>query len=70
MSKEKLTKVEYVSDPELEYSYAIKVTRPYRVPFYVPVVDVKDGENQRKIANSILKASNYFKGSKYIRRTA
>lgn len=68
MSKSRFPKVEVAKDPELQFSYAYKVTKPYRTPFYVPVVDVRDGENQRLIANSILKASNANKGSKFIKR--
>ena len=62
----KKTKVEIVQDPELQYSYAYKITRAYRVPFYVPVIDVRDGETQRKIVKSILKNSNAQRGSRYI----
>ena len=68
MSNTKFPKVEIVKDPELQFSYAYKVTRPYRLPFYVPVIDVRDGASQRALAYSILKASNSNKGSKFIKR--
>lgn len=62
----KKTKVEIVKDPELQFSYAYKVTRPYRVPFYVPVIDVRDGDTQRRLVKSLVKNSNSQRGSRYI----
>jgi len=66
MSNTKFPKVEIVKDPELQFSYAYKVTKPYRLPFYVPVIDVRDGEPQRRLAKSFLKNSNAQRGSRYI----
>ena len=66
MSTNRFAKVEVVQDPELKFSYAYKVTKPYRLPFYVPVIDVRDGEPQRRLAKSFLKNSNTQRGSRYI----
>lgn len=66
MSTNRFPKVEVVKDPELQFSFAYKITKPYRLPFYVPVIDVRDGQVQRKLANSLIKNSNARRGSRYI----
>ena len=60
-----MTKTE-VLQAEGKRSYSIKVTTDKSLtgPFYIPVVDVRDGEKEREIANGILKAARQ---SKYLR---
>lgn len=65
MKKIKQTKTEVISDPSLR-SHVIKVTPVSKPAFYIPVVDVRDGEEQRESANRMIKAnasSKYMKPS-------
>lgn len=49
-------------------SYIIKVkTQNNTDPFYIPVIDVRDGDEQRTLANEILKGSNRSKGSSFMK---
>lgn len=67
-SKQKLTKtiVETISDPSLR-GYLIKVTKPNDKPFFIPVTDVRDGDEQRKAIAKLIKSNNKMNGSKYMR---
>lgn len=50
---------------EGKYSHRIQV-ETHMDKFTIPVVDVRDGEKERKAAKAIIKSSNISKGSKYI----
>lgn len=54
-----MTKVEKLTT-EGKRSYVIKVTTVNSLTgsFYIPVVDVRDGEDERERANEMLKSSN------------
>ena len=62
------TKITTVKADPKELSHVIKVkTHNNTDPFYIPVVDVRDGEEQRILANQILKESNKSRGSAYMK---
>lgn len=48
---------------ERKHSHLIKVTNNSGLTFHIPVIDVRDGNDERKIAKSFLKN----KGSKFMR---
>lgn len=56
------TTVEIIKSED-KRSYDIKVTTPKSLTgaFYIPVIDVRDGDKEREIANTILKASKVSK---------
>lgn len=62
MQTEKLTQSE-------KSSHLIKVSPKGKPAFFIPVIDVRDGEDQRNAAKSLLKASNMNRGSQYIKPT-
>ena len=57
----------------LEYpgmrSYGIKYTKQSEATFIIPVVDVRDGKDQREVVNKSIKECNRRKGSRYITPT-
>lgn len=62
-----LTTTEKVTDPSLK-SYIIKVKTPSSTkPFFIPVIDSRDGEEQRAVIAEIIKTDNRRKGSKYMK---
>ena len=67
MQKIAMTKKEILQDPS-RLSYVIKVTPVNSTPFFIPVVDVRDGEEQREAVKNTLKTHNRTVGSKYIQR--
>lgn len=55
---------------EDRYSHLIKITpKSNKRSFFIPVIDVRDGEEQREAAKNMLKASNILRGSKYLKPT-
>jgi hypothetical protein len=68
MSKIKITKTQVISDPSLK-SYIIKVMSAKGPTFTIPVVDVRDGQEQRDIVTDMAKNNNRRAGSKYMKPT-
>lgn len=66
INKKPQTEVEHLKSPELK-SHLIRVTKVGEKPFHIPVIDVRDGEDQRENAKAFLKTANYHKGSKYMK---
>ena len=62
------TEVKEIKDKSLK-SYVIKVTPVNGKPIHIPVIDVRDGPEQRKNAIAMLKESNKTKPSKYMKPT-
>lgn len=58
--KQGTTEIEYITQEYLQ-SYLIKVTKAGSTAFYVPVIDVRDGEDQRKAVKELLKSANQSK---------
>lgn len=59
---------EVISDPSLR-SHVIKVTKPNKEVFFIPVVDARDGEEQREAIRNSLKTDNKRRGSAYMKPT-
>lgn len=54
--------------PQKEYrSRYIQTTNKYGTPIYIPVVDVRDGDIARQMAEAMLKASNQSRYMTYNR---
>ena len=64
--KIKQTTVQKITDPSLK-SHVIKVTPVNGTSFHIPVVDVRDGQEQRDIAKIMLKESNRRKPSQFMK---
>lgn len=47
-----------------KHSHAIKITPKSKEPFFIPVIDVRDGDVERERARQMVKFSNH---SKYTR---
>lgn len=65
----KTTEIQVLKGNPLLRSHVIKVTPVTNPTFYIPVVDVRDGDEQRDLAIGMIKENNRNKGSKYMKPT-